>query len=226
MKLWNFNWFCKIHGKNQNQPKFCFNKFLCRIRFFAVSIVKALVPAGPMFLPLKFSFLLTLNKNPPRAIIVLKVELAERGTRWKIFICFAIFSGIRGKLFWSSICSIKFSPLKCSFLLILYEKSTLNDHGFTRWAWHSGKFFYLCCLHYGYLEKVVLKVQKFLWTNFFTTEMFNSLILLEKSTLTDHSFRRWAWHLTFIDSFLFATGIRGKILYNKIFGKIWAIPFS
>ena len=44
-----------------------------------MSIVKALVPAGPMFLPLKFSFLLTLNKNPPRAIIVLKVELAERG---------------------------------------------------------------------------------------------------------------------------------------------------
>ena len=62
-------------------------------------------------------------------------------TRWTIFICFAIFSGIRGKLFWSSICSIKFSPLKCSFLLILYEKSTLNDHGFSRWAWHSGKFF-------------------------------------------------------------------------------------
>ena len=94
-----------------------------------------------MFLPLKCSFLLTLYKNPPRAIIVLKVELAERGTRWTIFICFAIFSGIRGKLFWSSICSIIFSPLKCSFLLILYEKSTLNDHGFSRWAWHSGKFF-------------------------------------------------------------------------------------
>ena len=99
-------------------------------------------------------------------------------TRWtwhslNNFYLFAIFSGIRGKLFWSSICSIIFSPLKCSFLLILCEKSTLNDHGFSRWAWHSGKFFYLCCLHCGYLEKVVLKVQKFLWTNFFTIEMFN-----------------------------------------------------
>ena len=91
MKLWNFNWFCKIHGKNQNLPKFCFNKFLCRIRFFAVSIVKALVPTVPMFLPLKCSFLQTLYKNPPRAIIVLKVELAERGTRWTIFICLPSF---------------------------------------------------------------------------------------------------------------------------------------
>ena len=48
-----------------------------------------------------------------------------------------------------------------------FEQSQLEKVGVT-----LSEFYFLSCLHCGYKGKVVLKLQKFPWTNIFTIEMF------------------------------------------------------
>ena len=94
------------------------------------------------------------------------VSHRERGTCWISFVWVFSIASIKVKLFWSSKTSVGqiFLPLKCLFLQILYKKSTLIDHS--------------------------LKVQKFCWTNNFTTEIFIFANFVQKVNFDQLQFQK------------------------------------
>ena len=137
------------------------------------------------------------------ASFVQKTSLSDKSlsmwsqTPWIKFICVVFVAGIKEKLFQSTKSSHRQMslPLKCSFWLILYKKSTLSDPSLRKWAWHSLNFIYLCYFHRGYYGEVVLKLQTLRWKNIFTIEMCAFLLILyKKPILRDRSFKKQAWH--------------------------------
>ena len=77
------------------------------------------------------------------------VSKYRRDIVWILIISVTFIVSIKGNFFKGSRSSVArmFLPLKYSFLIVLYKKSTLSDCSFRGWAQQSLSFVYLNCLY-------------------------------------------------------------------------------